>query len=139
MRKAISLFITVLLISPLAASGELDNNPDVGRMQRALVLTVLEMNEYGRLPANGILGGTVNNLKQMIKPGNLNLGCAGQTDYLYSKLTSLNMIGWQFEERYEYGTNSPIFIPHQWVTAYSVNGQVVDLDPWLNRVTVRMR
>jgi hypothetical protein len=103
---------------------------DVMEMRAAVRQSVLEMNEQGRLPLNGIAGGMVNNIWQTVShPSDPSrMGCGWQAEYVRAKLAGIP--GWRFEERYEVGFRSPILLPHQWLTGYGPNGRVIQIDPW---------
>jgi hypothetical protein len=103
---------------------------DVYQMRAILQQSIAEMNAQGRLPLTGVAGGMVNNIWQTISHPNdpARLGCGWQSDFVLNRLNG--MPGWRFEHRYEVGFNSPILLPHQWLTGYGPNGQTIQIDPW---------
>ena len=98
---------------------------------------IAQLDANGRLPLAGEISGEINNAYQFVRhPAHPDtLGCGDQTQFVYARLSQIP--GWKFEMRYEYGLNSPILLPHQWITGRGPHGEIAQIDPWADRVEIR--
>ncbi len=145
MKNALSFRVRISALAVAMLSGwafpvsstSIEETNDLLKMRAIVNASVAEMDRDGRLPVNGIVGGMANNLWQTIShPSDPErMGCGWQMNYLLAKLNGMR--GWTFEPRYEVGFSSPIFLPHQWITARGPGGRVLQIDPWDGITEVR--
>jgi RHS repeat-associated protein len=111
---------------------------DIQSMQNAFNQTIQSMNQQGRVPMSGTLGGVINNIWQCIRnPLNPSqLGCGGQAAQVYGVVNNLPLQNtWSIQMNYVYLTTGHI-LPHQYVTASTSCGLTVQMDPWKNSFQV---
>jgi hypothetical protein len=135
--RILAAVILAGILSGTAAPADVESK-DVAAMRVTFRATVQEFNRAGRLATSGVIGGFANNVWQTVWHSSdpASLGCVGQTSSLANHLRE-EFPGWAFDQRFEFGFDSPIFLPHAWITARNGHGEKVDLDPWTNEFTVR--
>jgi hypothetical protein len=100
--------------------------------------SIAQLDAMGRLPLSGELSGELNNAYQIARhPADpAKLGCGDQAAFVYARLSQLP--GWKFKMEYVYGLSSPILLPHQFITGRGPHGEIATIDPWADRIEVRL-
>ena len=129
------IFVIFALLFLLAQLHKAETTPLPASSQVATLfsITVGDLDHRGRIPMTGAPWAMVNNAWQSATGHAADLGCGGQSEVLYTRLEG-HVPGWQFEMRYAVGPQSPILLPHQWVTGHGPHGEVVQLDPWMGEI-----